>query len=73
VQRQILFANVTKFAALMQVSTEEDRDDQPWSIFDRIKILVQDFIHSEHVDFVLLEHFAHRFVADDIPLVRWIL
>lgn len=46
---------------------------QPMSIFDGVKILIQDFVHSEHVNLVLLEHPAHCFVTNDVPFVRWIL
>ena len=57
----------------MQYSTSEAKDDQLLSVVNGVKVLVQDFVHGEHVDFVLLEHFAHCFIANDIAFVRWIL
>ena len=43
------------------------------SIINGIKVLVQDFVHGEHVDLVLFEHFSHRFVANYLALVLWVL
>lgn len=31
------------------------------------------FVHCEHVNPVLLEHSTHVMVANELPLVRWIL
>lgn len=57
-------------AALMQYSTRNSNSyGQLLSIVDRIKVLVQNFVHSEHVDFVLLEHLTHWLIANDISLV----
>ena len=58
----------------MQFSTKSgDRYDQRLSFIDRIEVLIQDFVHGEHVNFVLLKHFTHCFVADDVPSVPRVL
>jgi hypothetical protein len=73
-QRQMPVANMTKPLAWMQFSTRnEERYDHFLSVFDGVEILVQYFVHGEHMNFVLLEHFTHCLIADDVSFVGWIL
>lgn len=51
----------------------KSQEEQLFSLFDGIEILIQDFVHGEHVDLVLLEYPAHGFVANDVSSVGFIL
>jgi len=41
--------------------------------FRRIEVAGEQLVHSEHVDFVLLENRVHGIVASDLTLVTGIL
>jgi hypothetical protein len=51
----------------------KDPERQWLSILNRIKILVQDLVHGEHVDLILLEHLTQRSIADDLSLIVRVL
>ena len=42
-------------------------------LFDGIQVCVEDLVHGEHVDAVLLEDGAHGIVAADLALVAGVL
>jgi hypothetical protein len=68
-------ARMTKIVPPDAMSNERRRtqDEQLLSLIDRVQILVQDFIHGEHMDLFLLEDPTHRVIADNVPPVIWIL
>jgi hypothetical protein len=43
------------------------------SFLNGIEVLVQHLVHGKHMNLILLEHFAHGIIADDVSLVARVL
>jgi hypothetical protein len=57
---------------MVQVACKADQDSTSF-LFSRIEMASKQFVHCEHVNFVLLEHRAHSIVTSDLTPVAGIL
>ena len=64
VKRNLLNAEIHIF----RIRVEELR-----SFVRIVEVLVQDLVHSEHMDLVLLENSAHAIITTDHAFIVWIL